>query len=104
MNWLDLSLEITHGILTTGEDSELSNIAYDNYLRFYLKYIEKNISKINRNSICFKIINILYLNGIVLLGFQFENLVLNNRLHIHQILGIRQEDNYLVKIHFFNKN
>lgn len=49
----------------------------DNYLRFYLKYIEPNKSKIEKN--LFKAHSIELLpNYEILMGFQLENLVLNN--------------------------
>ena len=54
----------------------------DNYSRFYLKYIEPKKERIMRNSITkvpsFECI----------LGLQFENLVLNNRQRIYELLSI----------------
>ena len=65
--------------IKTGADSKLSKYRLsDNYLRFYLKYIEKNLSKIYRNSFNLKSLTALP-EWNTIMGFQFENLVLNNR-------------------------
>lgn len=78
--------------LTTGQDSKLSHYRLsDNYLRFYLKYIEKYKTKIGRNMFDFKSLTSLP-EWLTILGLQFENLVLSNRRMIHQILGIQMED------------
>jgi hypothetical protein len=63
----------------------------DNYLRFYLKYISEYKTKIERNAFSIKTITALP-GWDTILGLQFENLVLNNRALIHQVLGIRPED------------
>jgi AAA+ ATPase superfamily predicted ATPase len=78
--------------LKQGEDAKLSHFRLsDNYLRFYLKYIEKNKTKIDRNSFEFKSLAALPgWNSIMAL--QFENLVLNNREIIWQFLNIKPED------------
>lgn len=78
--------------LKTGVESRLSHYRLsDNYLRFYLKYIEKNQGKIESN----------HFDGRSLTGFpgwdvmmslQFENLVLNNRKKIWDRLHISPED------------
>jgi uncharacterized protein len=75
-----------------GVDSKLSRYRLsDNYIRFYLKYIEKNEKKINKGSFYFKSLSFLpEWNSI--LGFQFENLVLKNRKIIHDKIGIKAED------------
>lgn len=72
----------------SGKDSKLSKYRLqDNYIRFYLRYIEKNISKINRGGFLFKsLFSLPEWQGI--LGLQFENLVLNNRSSIYHLLGI----------------
>jgi len=78
--------------LGTGQDSELSRSRLsDNYIRFYLKYIEMNLSKINRDTFAVKSITSLE-QWPAMMGFQFENLVLNNRTFIHHIIGIRPEE------------
>jgi len=78
--------------IRTGIDSKLSKYRLsDNYLRFYLKYIDRNLSKINRNSYQLKSLTLLP-EWNTIMGFQFENLVLNNRLFIHQILKLKPEE------------
>lgn len=77
--------------LKTGVSSRLSHYRLsDNYLRFYLKYIEKNRAKIEHRH--FENQSLLGLPGLEgILSLQFENLVLNNRkavlekLHIHPV-------------------
>lgn len=78
--------------LKTGEDTSSSRYRLsDNYMRFYLRYIEKNQSKIQRNAFAMKSLHSLP-QWSVMMGLQFENLVLNNRMAIHQQLGITPED------------
>ncbi len=78
--------------LKTGNESRLSNYRLsDNYVRFYLRCIEKNSAKILTNH--FKVPSISSLPGWdILMGYQFENLVLNNRDFILKKLSIRHED------------
>ncbi|MCC2667105.1 MAG: Archaeal ATPase family protein [Gammaproteobacteria bacterium] len=78
--------------LQSGEDAKLSKYRLsDNYLRFYLKYIDKYKTKIERDSFNFK--SLAALPGWdSIIALQFENLVLNNRQYIWQILGIKSED------------
>ncbi len=69
--------------LKTGEDSKLNQYRLkDNYLRFYLKYIEPNKKKIDKQALK------LPPQWQSIIGLQFENLVLCNRKSIQQILGI----------------
>ncbi len=69
--------------LKTGLDSKLSHYRLkDNYLRFYLKYIEPNKKKIEKQAI--KILP----EWQSTMGLQFENLVLGNRKIIQRILAI----------------
>lgn len=69
--------------LKTGNESKLSRYRLrDNYLRFYLKYIEPNRTKIE--NLKFRILPA----WDSIMGIQFENLVLNNRRAIFQILRI----------------
>lgn len=78
--------------IRSGVDSKLSRYRLcDNYLRFYLKYIDKNLSKINRNSFRFKSLPSLP-EWNTIIALQFENLVLNNRLLVHQALNITLND------------
>lgn len=76
----------------SGKTSKLSRYRVsDSYLRFYLKYIAPNKEKIERGS---------YTNQSLIalpgwegtMGLQFENLVLNNRPHIFQLLQINPDD------------
>ena len=78
--------------IRSGVDSKLSQYRLsDNYLRFYLKYIDKNLSKINRHS--FRLKSLISLpEWYNIIGLQFENLVLNNRSLIHKELNINPED------------
>jgi hypothetical protein len=63
----------------------------DNYIRFYLKYIEKNRSKIERNAFAFKSLTSLP-EWNAIMGLQCENLVLHNREQVRKLLGIAPED------------
>lgn len=63
----------------------------DNYLRFYLKYIATNLDKINKNQFSNTITSSLP-NWNSIIGFQFENLILNNRHLVYQQLGIKPEE------------
>ena len=76
----------------TGQDSKLSKYRLsDNYVRFYLKYIRKYKTKIQRDNFNLKSLASLS-EWHTILGLQFENLVLNNRQFIHHVLGIQPED------------
>lgn len=78
--------------IKTGQDSDLSQYRLsDNYLRFYLRYVEKNLSKINRNAYAFKSLSSLP-EWNTMMGLQFENLILKNRFEIHRLLGISPAD------------
>jgi len=76
----------------TGKMSRLSHFRLkDNFLRFYLKYIEPNRSKIDLDM--FQDIAMSSLPGWdALMGLQFENLVLHNRRLIRKLLHCRPED------------
>jgi len=78
--------------ITSGATSKLSKYRLsDNYLRFYLKYIDKNITKINLNEYHAKSIALLP-EWDTIMGLQFENLVLNNRHLLYQALHIRSDE------------
>lgn len=79
-------------ITKTGKDSKLSTFRLsDCYLRFYLKYIEPNKTKIKRQSFELQALsNLPNWDGIMAL--QFENLVLNNREFIWKKLGISPDE------------
>ena len=59
----------------------------DNYLRFYLKYIENSERNI------YQLKSLSSLSGwATIMGLQFQNLVLNNRYFIHEKLRISADD------------
>ena len=78
--------------LRTKKEARLSHYRLsDNYLRFYLKYIDKNKWKIENDQ--FNDRSIVGLPGWEsIIGLQFENLVLNNRKLIWEKLHIYAED------------
>lgn len=73
--------------LKSGHFSKLSRYRLcDNYLRFYLRYIEPNKSNILQNR------DMLPPGWMTIMGLQFENLVLNNRPAIHHFLSLNPQD------------
>lgn len=63
----------------------------DNYLRFYIHYIEPNLTKIEQNS--FLEVPLSSLPGWEpMLGFQLENLLLKNRSLLYKAIGIHAQD------------
>lgn len=78
--------------IKSGKTSKLSRYRIsDNYLRFYLKYIVTNKEKIERGR--FENQSLASLPGWEgAMGLQFENLVLNNRQQILQLLRINPDD------------
>jgi AAA+ ATPase superfamily predicted ATPase len=75
--------------LESGKDSKTSLFRLsDNYIRFYLKFIEPNKEKIFGNTM-----RSLPQGWDSIMGLQFENLILskNNRLKIYELLGIPLE-------------
>jgi uncharacterized protein len=79
-------------ILKTKKEARLSNYRLsDNYLRFYLKYIEPNKNKIELNRFDDFIISS-FPGWDCMMGLQFENLVLKNRNCILKALNINPED------------
>jgi len=78
--------------LQTGTDTRLKKYRLsDNYIRFYLKYIEKNYSQIQRDAFEVKLSSSLP-QWATMMGFQFENLVLMNRRLLQETLRIRPEE------------
>ena len=78
--------------IKTGQDSRLSHYRLsDNYLRFYVRYIEKYKTKIDRGSYEFTTLASLP-EWRTILDLQFENLVLNNRRYIQSSLNINPEN------------
>lgn len=78
--------------LKNGETSKLSRYRLkDNYVRFYLKYIQPNKTKIEKGA--FKKTSITTLPGWEsIISLQFENLVLNNDARIIELLGVPSEE------------
>jgi hypothetical protein len=78
--------------LKSGKTGKISQFRLsDNYLRFYLKYIESRLDLIEKGR--FEKVALSSLSGWEsIMGFQFENLVLGNRNSIIKLLGIRLED------------
>lgn len=74
--------------LEDGKQSKLSQYRLsDNYLRFYLKYIQRNLTKIEKGD--YSSIPLSTLPGWdSIMGFQFENLVIHNRKEIILSLGL----------------
>lgn len=95
LNELELAGFITRDYawnLRSGDDAKLSMYRLsDNYLRFYIKYIDKALSKINRNAYRLQSLALLPFWQTIM-GFQFENIVLRNRSMIHQALQIKPEE------------
>lgn len=78
--------------IKSGQDSRLSHYRLsDNYLRFYLHYISKYKTRIERDGFEFTSLASLP-EWRTILGFQFENLVLNNRQYIKQLLEVQAGD------------
>lgn len=78
--------------LKSGEASRLSHFRLsDNYIRFYLKYIDKNLAKIENNEFVLKSLSSLP-NWEGVMGLQFENLVLKNREYIKKSLGLKSDE------------
>lgn len=78
--------------LKDGKTSKLSRYRLkDNYVRFYLKYIQPNKTKIEKGA--FKKTSVTALTGWEsIISLQFENLVLNNDLSIVELLGVPSEE------------
>jgi uncharacterized protein len=78
--------------LRTGEPGKTSRFRLrDNYLRFYLRYILNNLDKIERGTYELRSLGSLPEWGTIM-GLQFENLVLNSRRTLHEILAIDPHD------------
>lgn len=78
--------------LKSGESARLSHFRLsDNYVRFYLKTMDKNRHKIDNNDFSFKSLSLLP-NWEGILALQFENLVLKNRRGIKHILKIKPDE------------
>jgi AAA+ ATPase superfamily predicted ATPase len=69
----------------------------DNYLRFYIHYIEPNLAKIEQEALLEVPLSSLP-GWEPMLGFQFENLLLKNRPLIYKALGIHAQDILIVSV------
>ena len=76
---------------TTGQNKICSYRIKDKYLRFYLKYIAPNIYRIKKGDYIFKSLSFLP-NWNIILGLQFENLVIHNRRLIQEQLGLKPDE------------
>lgn len=78
--------------LESGRENKLSRYRLsDNYLRFYLKYIAPNLSKIEKGT--FSSSSLTALPGWEgMMGLQFENLVVHNRKTLWKLLGLSPEE------------
>ncbi len=78
--------------LADGKEGKLSRYRLsDNYLRFYLKYVSKNLTKIEKGDFSPSLLATLPgWEGIM--GLQFENLVVHNRKTIWKLAGILPEE------------
>ena len=89
--------------LKTGEKSKLSKYRIsDNYLRFYLKYIEPNKEKIERDAYSERSITLIP-GWEGAMGLQFENLVLNNRAKMIELLNLHYDEVVYDNPYFQNK-
>ena len=79
-------------LISTRKQSKLSRFRLsDNYLRFYLKYIDVNLLKINKDD--FNFTSLTDLPGWdSMMGLQFENFVLQNYHYIYEELGLTPSD------------
>lgn len=78
--------------LKSGQDAKLSKYRLsDNYLRFYLKYIDKCKTKIERDGFKFKALSALP-GWDTIMALQFESLVLNNRPYLWKFLEINTDE------------
>lgn len=78
--------------LEDGKEGKLSRYRLsDNYLRFYLKYISRNRTKIEKGNFSTSLLaNLPGWEG--MMGLQFENLVVHNRKTVWKLLGISPEE------------
>ncbi len=92
----------THSLIS-GKQSKLSKYTVcDNYIRFYLKYIEPEKEKIKKGLFRFKSLE--NLAGFdTIMGFQLENLVMNNLASIVKLLKIPPESIVNATPYFQNK-
>jgi len=76
----------------TGEPQKFTTyFLRDYYLRFYFKYIQPNLTRIQKN--LFESVPLSSLKNFSgLMGLQFENLMIQNRALIYQAIGVSRQD------------
>jgi uncharacterized protein len=78
--------------LQTGRSATMSRFRLkDNYLRFYLKYIGKNLDDVNAGRFILKSLTSLP-EWLIMMGLQFENLLLDSRHRVHGLLGLTPDE------------
>jgi len=78
--------------LEDGKEGKLSRYRLsDNYLRFYLKYISRNLSKIEKGTFSPSLLTS-FPGWEAIMGLQFENLVVHNRKTVWKLTGISPEE------------
>lgn len=78
--------------LEDGKEGKLSRYRLsDNYLRFYLKYISRNLSKIEKGTFSPSLLTS-FPGWEGIMGLQFENLVVHNRKTFLKLAGISPEE------------
>lgn len=78
--------------IKSGKASKLSHYRLkDNYIRFYLKYIVPNKTRIESGTFDYKQLSLLP-GWQAFMGLQFENLVLNNRNRLWELMNISQDE------------
>lgn len=87
----------------SGDQNSLSQFRLsDNYLRFYLKYIDQNRTKIDNGEFVFKsLVNLP--NWKIIIGLQFENLVLKNKSYINECLKLTFDEIVMSNPYFQRK-
>jgi AAA+ ATPase superfamily predicted ATPase len=89
--------------LKTSQISKLSKYRLkDNYLRFYLKYLQSHKAKIEKGIFNKSSLTSLS-NWDIIMGLQFENLVLNSHLDVIRAIGI-QPDELIFSNPFFQRH
>ncbi|NGX54331.1 MAG: hypothetical protein K1000chlam4_01057, partial [Chlamydiae bacterium] len=85
-------------LIKNSRESKLCNFRLkDNYLRFYLKYIEPHRNQIEKNHIKTPPA------WLTIMGIQFENLVLNNFHRLYEILGLDDVDKIIYDNPYFQR-
>lgn len=86
-----ISVDNTWSFKTKKQGKQSLHRLSDNYLRFYLKYIEPNLEKINKNTfVNLSLSDLLAWDSIIEL--QVENLILKNQPTLLKKIGISPQD------------